>query len=132
MGMRTQVEFRAPKFPAYPGEEERINPDMWGKRLAEYLRDELRERGIETREPIAEDWGWLVPIRNVALPMALGCGHCHNDLYLVFIEPSKSMVRRWLFKKVDTRADVTRVADAIDAVLTSDPDIRDVCWENEG
>jgi len=34
--MRTHVEFRSAKFPAYPREEEQVNPDLWGKKLAEY------------------------------------------------------------------------------------------------
>lgn len=33
--MQTMVSFRSAKFPAYPGEEEDINPGLWGKRLAE-------------------------------------------------------------------------------------------------
>ena len=33
--MKTQVEFRSDKFPPYEGEEEQINPGLWGKRLAE-------------------------------------------------------------------------------------------------
>ena len=53
--MKTQVEFRSSKFPPYDGEEEEINPGLWGKRLAEYLVQKLAERGIETEEMIAED-----------------------------------------------------------------------------
>jgi hypothetical protein len=34
--MKTQVEFRSSKFPPYGGEQEQINPGLWGKRLAEY------------------------------------------------------------------------------------------------
>ncbi len=42
--MKTQVEFRSNKFPSYEGEEEQINPGLWGKRLAEYLVQKLSER----------------------------------------------------------------------------------------
>ncbi len=31
--MKTQVEFRSTKFPPYEGEEEEINPGLWGRRL---------------------------------------------------------------------------------------------------
>jgi hypothetical protein len=37
-------------------------------------------------------------------------------------------VRKGWFKKVDTTTEVARVAEAIDVILTSDPDIRDVRW----
>ena len=56
--MKTQVEFRSSKFPPYEGEQEQINPGLWGKRLAEYFVRKLSEKGIKTEEIIAEDWGW--------------------------------------------------------------------------
>ena len=62
--MKTQVEFRSSKFPPYEGEEEQINPGLWGKRLAEYLVQKLSEKGIKTEEIIAEDWGWYIPVQN--------------------------------------------------------------------
>jgi hypothetical protein len=133
--MRTHVEFRSSKFPAYPGEEEEINPDLWGKRLAEYLREKLIQRGIAAGEIYSEDWGWAIPIHHDAFPIWIGCGHYqdHEDSYLVFVEPSKPTIRKGLFKKIDTTADVAKVANALDAILTSDPEIRDLRWweENE-
>ena len=44
--MKTQVEFRSSKFPPYEGEQEQINPGLWGKRLAEYFVRKLSEKGI--------------------------------------------------------------------------------------
>jgi hypothetical protein len=55
--MKTQVAFRSAKFPAYADEDERINPGVWGQRLAEYLDSGLSARGIETDSIVAEDWG---------------------------------------------------------------------------
>lgn len=49
--MRTQVEFRSSLFPAYPGEEEEINPGIWGRRLPEFLQEKLPAHGIETGGP---------------------------------------------------------------------------------
>ena len=133
--MRTHVEFRSSKFPAYPGETEKVNPDLWGQRLAEYLREKLRERRIETGEISAEDWGWILRLDHKPFPMWIGCGHYqeYEDGYLVFIHPSKPAVRSSWFRKVDTTSEVARVADAIDAVLNSDPEIHGVRWwaENE-
>ena len=45
--MKTQVEFRSAKFPPYEGEQEEINPGLWGKRLAEYLIQQLAARSFE-------------------------------------------------------------------------------------
>ncbi len=128
--MKTHVEFRSDKFPAYPGEEEEVNPGLWGKRLADYFHHKLRDQAIETDEIFAEDWGWVVPIRHDIFAMWVGCGHYQEypDGYLVFVEPSKPTIRTRLFKKIDTTSDVARVADAIDRILKSDPDIHDIRW----
>src|SRR4051812_42263708 len=47
--MNTRVDFRSSKFPAYEGEEDQINPGLWGKRSAEYLVHKLAERGSRKR-----------------------------------------------------------------------------------
>ena len=128
--MKTQVEFRSNKFPAYEGEEEQINPGLWGKRLAEYLQQKLRAEGIEAGEIYSEDWGWAIPINNKE-PFAtwVGCGHQDgdDDEFLCFIEPGKPVIRKF-FKKIDTTQAVGRVAAALDKILTSDPEIREVRW----
>jgi hypothetical protein len=94
--MKTQVEFRSSKFPPYEGEEEQINPGLWGKRLAEYLVQKLPEQGIATDEIIAEDWGWYVPVPNDGFRLALCCGHQYgdDDQFLCFTDPSTPMVRK--------------------------------------
>jgi hypothetical protein len=50
---------------------------------------------------------------------------------LVFIEPAKPIIRQGLFKKIDTVSEVSRIADALDKILTSDPDIHQVRWWDE-
>ena len=127
--MKTQVEFRSSKFPPYEGEEQQINPGLWGKRLAEYLVQKLVERGIETAEMVAEDWGWYVPVRNEGFRLALCCGHQYgdDDEFLCFTEPSTPVVKK-LFKKIDATPQLTRLTEALQEILASDPEIRDVVW----
>jgi len=127
--MKTHVEFRSAKFPPYDGEEEQINPGLWGKRLAEYLVEKLKEHGIETEAMNPEDWGWYVPIKNEAFRLALCSGHQGGaaDEFLCFIDPWNPVIRKW-FKKIDTTPQVGRVADALNKILQSDPDIQDVRW----
>jgi hypothetical protein len=129
--MRTKVEFRSEKFPAQPGED--INPGLWGKSLAEYLSRELQALGIEVGEIDPEDWGWRISLQRTPFPMWIGCGHYQEypDGYLVFIEPSKPVIRQGLLKKIDTTAEVSRIADALDKILGSDPDIHQVRWWDE-
>ncbi len=127
--MKTQVEFRSSKFPAYEGEEEQINPGLWGKRLAEYLVQKLGEKGITTGEMVAEDWGYYVPVHNEGFRLALCCGHQNgdDDQFLCFTDPSTPIVKK-LFKKIDATTQLARLTEALQQILASDPEIRDVVW----
>ena len=127
--MKTQVEFRSVKFPPYDGEEEQINPGLWGKRLAEYLVQKLSEKGITTEEMVAEDWGWYVPVRNEGFRLALCCGHQNgdDDEFLCFTDPSTPIVRKF-FKKIDITVQLSQLTEALQQILASDPEIRDVVW----
>ena len=128
--MKTHVEFRSEAFPPYPGEEEEINPGCWGKRLSEFIHDGLKAQGFDVIEPAAEDWGWMVEIRNDAFPLWVGCGNLDGEPngFLCFIEPSTPFVRRSLFKKVPTETEVAKVREALDGILSNDASIKDVRW----
>lgn len=127
--MKTQVEFRSSKFPPYDGEEEQINPGLWGKRLAEYLVQKLAERGTKTGEMVAEDWGWYVPVLNDGFRLALCCGHQDgdDDEFLCFTDRSTPVVKK-LFKKIDATPQLTQLTEAVRQILASDPEIRDMVW----
>jgi hypothetical protein len=127
--VKTVVRFRSAKFPPYEGEEEQINPGLWGKRLAEYLVARLAEQGITTEPPVAEDWGWYVPVKNEGFRLALCCGHQDgdDDEFLCFTEPSHPVVKK-IFKKIDATQQLTRLTTALEQILARDPDIREVVW----
>ena len=127
--MRTFVEFRSSKFPPYDGEEEDINPGLWGKRLAEYFVANLPSHGLEPEEIIAEDWGYYVPIANDGFRLAICCGHQSgdDDEFLCFTDPSEPIVRK-LFKKIDATEALTGLTLAMREILEADPEIRDVNW----
>jgi hypothetical protein len=127
--MKTHVQFRSNKFPPYEGEEEQINPGLWGKRLAEYLTEKLKGLGFEPEPIISEDWGWYLPIKNEAFRLAICCGHQNgdDDEFLCFIDPNKPKIRK-LFRKIDTTQQVVRLSDALQKILYSDPEIREIHW----
>ena len=127
--MKTQVEFRSFKFPPYGGEEELINPGLWGKRLAEYLVKKLSESGIQTRKIVAEDWGYYIPIENEEFKLAVCCGHQFgdDDQFLCFTDPKSPIIKK-LFKTIDGTAQLARVTEALQQILSSDSDIREIAW----
>ena len=127
--MLTHVEFRSDNFPAYEGEEKEINPDLWGKRLAEFLREKLLAEGFQTEALLVEDWGVRLNVINDGFRLWIGCGHYQEypDGYLCFIEPHTPYVRR-LFRKIDTRERVASLQLALDKILVEADGIREKHW----
>jgi hypothetical protein len=130
--MKTWVEFRSGKFPACDGEEEEINPGLWGKRLAEYIEQKLNAMGIETEGIDGEDWGYIVWVKNEEFKLQICCGHQNgdDDEFLCFIKPNESVIQK-LFKKIDTREQVGRLSAALEKIFSSDPEIREIRWQDE-
>ena len=128
--MKTHIEFQSEAFSAV--ENDTINPNRWGKKLADFLASELPNYGLKVDGVFAEDWGWIVEIENANFPLWLGCGNRDEteDGYLVFIEPSKPYVRKWL-KKIPTMDKVERVAEAVEAILRSHDQVEAVKWWDE-
>ena len=127
--MKTQVEFRSAKFPPYEGEEEQINPGVWGKRLAEYLVQKLSDRGIKTEGILGEDWGYYIPVQNEGFKLAICCGHQNGDdnEFLCFTDPATPVVKKF-FRKMDATEQLSRLTGALEQILSSDPEITDVVW----
>lgn len=129
--MKTYVEFRTDIFPPYDGEENDVNPGRYGKRLADFLVNGLTEKGFRPHDPIAEDWGWVVPIENESFKLWIGCGNYdeYPDGFLCFIEPHLPTIRKLLiFGKIDTTERVGALQRAIDEVLSSESSIVEKHW----
>ena len=133
--MKSHVEFRSSKFPAYEGEDAEINPGRWGKRLAEYLCLKLRNKGVTVGSIYSEDWGWAIPVEGKPVKMWIGCGNYEEypDRFLCFIEPSKPIIQK-LFQRIGISKDVSLILEKIDEILKEDPDINSIRWwsEDEG
>jgi hypothetical protein len=53
--MEKFIHIRSAKFPILPGEkEELVNEGMYGKALAQYLQEKLRERGYDAPSSVAK------------------------------------------------------------------------------
>ena len=129
--MKTHVEFRSDQFPPYEDGSDEVNPGVFGKRLAEFLFAGLKSKGFEPLSIIAEDWGYVVNIKNDEFSLWVGCGNYEEypDGFLCFIEPHKPVIRRLGFLwKIDTSARVSALQEAIDQLLTDNTSIRDKKW----
>jgi len=127
--MLTHVEFRAPRFLTSDADDQALNPGVRGKALASFLYDALRSAGIETGEPYAEDWGWVVPVVNDEFELWVGCGYYaeYADGFLCFIEPHTPTIRRWL-RKIQTRSRLEQLQRALDEVLAEGVGIHGKSW----
>src|SRR5262249_50837217 len=82
------IRVRSSTFAIRPGEaEELVNEGTYGKALAEYLTEKLRERGYYAPFFCCEDWGWWVELKGV--PFVFGVciygrelGEGQLDLYV--------------------------------------------------
>lgn len=139
--MQTRVEFKSRAFPKYPNEDEEIvNETRWGKRLAEYVRDNLPKHGVPTEDILCEDWGWLVYIKNDAYPLWIGCGPVDDsdeevpksdgliDFALFVVAEPKFFQR--VFKKVDTTPEIKKVTEALRAMIAFCPDFEFPEWSD--
>jgi hypothetical protein len=132
--MKTRVDFRSHNFPPYGSEEEDVNPGRYGKRLAEFLVRKLQTKGFEPREPLAEDWGWLIPIKNGGFRLWIGCGNLDGeaDAFLCFIEPHTPRIRRFPFLwTIDASRPVEQLQTALNQILSAEPTIRETRWWTE-
>ena len=112
--MRTHLEFRTARF---LGGANSINPDIDGSRLAVFLAEEFAALGYVTGV-IEEDWGWMVALKDLPFKMWLGCSSYDKpDGWLVFIDPSKPMIRSW-FSKIDTRQEVEKISELLEHIIT--------------
>jgi len=67
MNSGPQVTFTTDFFKPIAGEEEETNPGRYGKALAQWLAQQLKERGVSAEGVIPEDFGWVVMVSEVPL-----------------------------------------------------------------
>ena len=68
------LKFTSEAFAIAPGEDEATNPGIFGKALAEWIREQLRASGLSTSAIVAEDFGWCVPIASAPYSLYVACG----------------------------------------------------------
>ena len=139
--MNTRVEFRSTAFPKYETEDEEIvNPNRWGKRLAEFVRDNLPSYGVATGNMVCEDWGWLVNTTNEEFPLWVGCGPLDDftesgevtgdssaTAFCLFVTAEPSFFKK-LFKRIDTGPPVTKVVAALEKMVSDRDEFEEIEW----
>jgi hypothetical protein len=73
------LEFESSAFAVVPGEDEKTNPGIYGKALAQWLAEQLRAAGFSVEDVIAEDLAGVSqlhpnPTPSISPAQALGKG----------------------------------------------------------
>jgi hypothetical protein len=124
------IRVQSPKFGILPGEgAELMNEGMYGKALAEYLTERLREWGYDAPFNCCEDWGWWVEIAGFAFTFGVciyGAEVAEGRLDL-YVTDGASAARQWSWRRfrfISTGEAVAKLHDDLIAIFRADPDIR--------
>lgn len=129
--------FKSSMFEIEPGEDEEINPQIYGKQLAVWLKERLEQCGYPVEEIINEDWGRCLMCQRDPFMLWVGCGSMMDDLTDVpdGIPPAKeevvwhcfafAEVPFWkkLFAKIDTAPAASRLHADLGRILAAEPRI---------
>ena len=129
--------FKSAKFEIEPGEDEAINPRMYGRQLAAWLKDRLAERGYRVEEVCDEDWGRCITCAREPFWLWVGCGNSpdydtakpgdgppskEDVMWHCFAVAEAFFLRRW-FSKVDTGPALSKLDADLASILSSEPQI---------
>jgi hypothetical protein len=119
--------FRSAAFPAEPGEDEATNPGMFGKALATWLGARLRQRGMECRDVIAEDFAWCLPVGAGSERTYVACvsdGETEDGWKVFAFQDGKLLGK--LFGRSKSSDSLASIHDAVKDVLQAAPEVEDL------
>lgn len=127
--MKARVTFKSNYFPIEPGEDEDINPGVFGKALATWIAGRLRERGVAVEKMIEEDFGRLVLIQRKPLMLWVGCANVEDTVteWQLFIVAEGGLFNR-LLRRVDQKPVFSDLVAHVRAIVEQVPGVSDVEW----
>ena len=133
--------FKSSKFEIEPGEDDEINPLIYGRQLARWLKERLEGRGYAVEDIINEDWGRCLMCSRDPFMLWVGCANMTEDeiasdnaagkaplpateniVWHCFAEAEVSFVKRWL-RTIDTQPAVAKLDQDLGEILRAEPEI---------
>jgi len=129
MSTHPQFTFHTDFFKPIAGEDEQTNPGRYGKALAEWLAERLRERGVSVEGVFPEDFGWVVVMSRKPFVLWLGCGNTEGNVaeWSVFTGTDIPMLQR-LFKRVNPAAEIEKLRRHLAELLPSIPGVTNITF----
>lgn len=129
--------FKSSKFEIESGEDNEINPRMYGRQLAIWLKSRLEQRGYSVEDIINEDWGRCLMCSRKPFMLGVGCGSAadysaatpdtapplkENVVWHCFVTAEVFFWKR-LFQKIDTAPALAKLHADLAQILASEPEI---------
>lgn len=129
--------FKSTLFSIEPGEDEEINPRMYGKQLAAWLKRQLEGRGYVVEPVIAEDWGRCLMLSREPFMLWVGCGSeadydtakpgdpppANEDVVWRCFATAEVPLWRRIVSRPDTSTPVAKLDSELRSILASEPGI---------
>jgi hypothetical protein len=130
--MKEGYWFRSSLFQIEPGEDVEVNPGIYGKQLAFWLKRKLETHGQPVLDVTPEDFGWCVRCQTRPFLLWVGCGNA------AALEPAHSSTENitWhcfpvaetplishLFKRHDTESALSRLDGLLQQILETETEI---------
>jgi hypothetical protein len=127
--MKARVSFKSSYFPVEPGEDEDINPGVFGKALAAWVADKLRERGVGVEKIVEEDFGRLVMVQRKPFMLWVGCANAENSTtdWQLFLAAEVGPLRR-IFQRVDPTSSFSELMAHVRAIVEQIPGVSAIEW----
>ncbi len=129
---RFDILFETSRFNVSEVREHFINPCCFGEDLAEWLREQLSEKGVPVGAPYQEDWGWEMRARQGSQGYFLGVGGYliegaidkNDGEWRIMVEK-----RRSIWEKVRGRNKMSEsepILSIIEDILREQADVRNI------
>jgi hypothetical protein len=130
--------FKSSKFDIEPGEDDEINPRMYGRQLSIWLKERLERQGYSVEDIFEEDWGRCLMCAREPFWLWVGCGSIEDhhiakpgdpppakeDVVWHCFATAEVFSWRRLFRKIDTVPAVSRLHADLGQILSAEPEIR--------
>lgn len=130
MATTPQFIFKSSAFPPEPGEDEEVNPGIFGKALANWLAAELPKQGYTVKGQVAEDFGRLVELdapRGRLYVAASSTDETATEWQVFGILELGLFAR--LGGGVDPAQTIGRLAGSLRTILEGSPQVRELAEE---
>lgn len=129
--------FKSTLFDIEPGEDDEVNPRIYGRQLAEWLKQQLESLGYQIEPVIAEDWGRCLMCSRAPFMLWVGCGSDVDDDELGPDAPPPSKenivwycfpmaevpIWRRIFRKPNTAPSVEKLSNDLAEILQREPSV---------